>query len=136
MATWAALLGGIAGLHRFYLNGRRDPLAWLLPLPAVLGGYGIWRVREFGLDDRWSWVLMPLLGVVFSACALNAIVYGLTEQQRWNRTFNADQPMDDPHGATNWTTILAVVLSAFFGTTALMASIVFSIQRLFEWQLG
>ena len=136
VATWAAMLGGIAGMHRFYLNGRRDTLAWLLPLPAVLGGYGIWRAREFGLDDRWSWVLMPLLGVVFSACALNAIVYGLTDQQKWNRTFNADQPMDDPHGATNWITILAVVLSAFLGTTALMASIVFSIQRLFEWQLG
>ena len=136
MATWAAMLGGIAGMHRFYLNGRRDPLAWLLPMPTLLGGYGIWRAREFGLDDRLSSVLMPFLGVVFSACALNAIVYGLTDQQRWNRTFNADQPRDDPHGATNWSTILAVVLSAFFGTTALMASIVFSIQRVFEWQLG
>ena len=136
MAAWAALLGGVAGMHRFYLKGPRDPLAWLLPLPTLLGSYGIWRAREFGLDDRWSWVLMPLLGLVLSACTLTAIIYGLTEQQQWNKKFNRDQPLDDPRGATNWLTILAVVLAAFFGMTALMASIVFSIQRLFEWQLG
>ena len=136
MATWAALLGGVAGMHRFYLKGPRDPLAWLLPLPTLLGSYGIWRAREFGLDDRWSWVLMPLLGLVLSVCALTAIIYGLTEQQRWNKKFNRGQALDDPRGATNWLTILAVVLATFLGMTALMASIVFSIQRLFEWQLG
>ena len=136
MAAWAALLGGVAGMHRFYLKGPGDPLGWLLPLPTLLGSYGVWRAREFGLDDRWSWVLMPLLGLVLSACTLTAIIYGLTEQQQWNKKFNRDQPLDDPRGATNWLTILAVVLAAFLGTTALMASIVFSIQRLFEWQLG
>ena len=123
-------------MHRFYLKGPGDPLGWLLPLPTLLGSYGVWRAREFGLDDRWSWVLMPLLGLVLSACTLTAIIYGLTEQQQWNKKFNRDQPLDDPRGATNWLTILAVVLAAFLGTTALMASIVFSIQRLFEWQLG
>ena len=37
---------------------------------------------------------------------------------------------------TNWLTIAAVVLSVLLGSTALMASIVFSIQRIFEAQLG
>ncbi|MEO6626313.1 MAG: hypothetical protein ABIN37_16000 [Burkholderiaceae bacterium] len=136
LAAWAALLGGVAGLHRFYLKGFGDILGWLLPAPALLGAYGVLRARTFGLDDHWSWILMPLLGFEFSACALTAIVYGLTERQRWNRIFNTDQPLDHPVGATNWLTIAAVVMSVFLGTTALMASIVFSIQRIFEWQLG
>ena len=136
MAAWVALLGGVAGLHRFYLRGRRDPIGWLLPWPALLGAYGLWRARTYGLDDRWSWVLMPMLGMVFSACALTSIVYGLTEQQRWNRTFNSDLPPDHPLGATNRRTVAAVILALFFGSTALMASIVFTIQRIFEWQLG
>ena len=136
VAAWVALLGGVAGLHRFYLKGSRDVWGWLLPLPALLGAYGLWRARTIGLDDRWSWVLMPMLGMVFSAGALMSIVYGLTEQQRWNRVFNADRPADHPLGATNWRTVVALVLALLLGTTALMASIVFSIQRLFEWQLG
>lgn len=136
VAAWVALLGGVAGLHRFYLNGPRDVWGWLLPLPALLGAYGLWRARTIGLDDRWSWVLMPMLGMVFSAGALTSIVYGLTEQQRWNRVFNANRPPDHPLGATNWRTVAALVLALLLGATALMASIVFSIQRLFEWQLG
>ena len=136
MATWVALLGGVAGLHRFYLKGTHDILGWLLPGPALLGIYGVWRARAYGLDDRWSWVLMPLLGFAFSACALSAIVYGLTEQQRWNQVFNTGQALEHPCGSTNWLTIVAVVLAVFLGSTALMASIVFSIQRIFESQLG
>jgi TM2 domain-containing membrane protein YozV len=30
-STWIALLGGSLGLHRFYLHGPRDLLAWLHP---------------------------------------------------------------------------------------------------------
>ena len=74
IAAWLAFLGGPLGLHRFYLYGFGDMLGWLLPVPTALGLYGIERVQQYGQDDQWSWLLIPLLGFTFAACALTAIV--------------------------------------------------------------
>ena len=134
IATWLAFLGGPLGMHRFYLYGARDVLGWLLPIPSVLGLYGVWRIQQWGLDDLGSWVLVPLLGFAIAGCALRAIVYGLTTAQRWNASFNAAANLDSPAGRTNWLTIGGVVLSLFVGTIALVSSIVFSFQRMFEYQ--
>ena len=134
VATWMAFLGGPLGMHRFYLYGAHDRLGWMLPIPAALGLYGVWRVQQWGLDDRESWVLLPLLGFVVAGCALTAIVYGLTTTERWNTAFNATGTPDAPAGQTNWLTIGAVVLALFVGTIALVSSIVFSFQRMFEYQ--
>jgi len=133
-ATWLALLGGPLGLHRFYLQGARDPLAWLLPAPTLLGAYGVWRALEWGVDDAWSWALIPLLGFTLSGCALVAILHGLTAAQRWNLRFNPGASPEVSGGDTTWLTIIAVVLSLFLGTIALTASLAFSFQRLFELQ--
>ena len=146
IAAWLALLGGPFGMHRFYLYGSRDPAAWVLSFPSLLGLYGVWRARQWGLDDLWSWLLMPMLGFTFAGCALTAIVYGLMDAQRWNSRFNAataqgDDDDDDGNGngngngGTNWITIGAVVLALFFGTIALVATLAFSLQRLFEYQV-
>ncbi|MBC7469040.1 MAG: hypothetical protein H7322_06915, partial [Ramlibacter sp.] len=88
LAAWLALVGGPLGLHRFYLNGLGDMLGWLLPIPSALGLYGIERVRQYGLDDQWSWVLIPMLGFTFAGCALMAIIYGLMTPEKWNARFN------------------------------------------------
>ena len=135
IATWLALLGGPLGLHRFYLHGVRDPLGWALTVPSLLGLYGVWRARLWGLDDVWSWLLIPLLGFTFAGCALTAIVYGLMDLHGWNTRFNAGGRSDSRSGSTNWLTIGAIVFSVFFGTIALMASLAFSAQRLFEYQI-
>jgi hypothetical protein len=135
LAAWLAFLGGPLGIHRFYLRGLGDTLGWLLPIPTALGLYGIQRVQQFGQDDQWSWVLIPLLGFTFAACALTAIVYGLMTPEKWNRKFNPQAPEDTPAGRTRWLTIIAVVLSLLVGTTVLMSSIVFSFQRYFEYQI-
>ncbi|HZY20605.1 MAG TPA: hypothetical protein VFE82_19195 [Ramlibacter sp.] len=134
LAAWLAFLGGPLGLHRFYLHGLRDTLGWLLPIPTALGLYGIQRVQEFGLDDHVSWVLVPVLGFTIAGCALTAIVYGLTDPEKWNRRYNASQPQSAA-GVTRWATVFAVVLSLLIGTTVLMASIVYSLQRYFEYQV-
>ncbi|NCW85089.1 MAG: NINE protein, partial [Oxalobacteraceae bacterium] len=62
LTTWITLLFGSLGLHRFYLYGSRDAIAWLMPIPTALGVYGFERVAEYGLDDVLSWWLLPLLG--------------------------------------------------------------------------
>ncbi len=135
LATWLTFLGGPLGLHRFYLRGLGDLLGWALTIPTALGLYGIERVQRYGVDDPWSWILMPLLGFTVAACALNAIVYGLMSREQWNARFNATAPPDAPAGATNWFTIAAVVVSLLVGTAVLMSSIVFSLQRYFEHQI-
>lgn len=135
LAAWLALVGGPLGLHRFYLFGLRDLLGWLLPIPTALGWYGVQRVQQFGLDDHWSWVLIPLLGFTIAACGLTAIVYGLMTPEKWNARFNPGATGDSRAGRTHWLTIGAIICSLLVGTTMLMASLAFSFQRYFEYQI-
>ena len=135
LATWLAFLGGPLGLHRFYLYGLGDWLGWLLPVPAALGVYGIERVQQLGQDDRLSWVLIPLLGFTIAGCALRAILYGLMDKSTWNQRFNPGQSSDAASGQTHWGTIIGVGLSLMLGATVLMASIAYSFQHYFEYQV-
>ncbi|MDQ7955854.1 MAG: TM2 domain-containing protein [Rhodocyclaceae bacterium] len=135
LAAWLAFLGGPLGLHRFYLHGPGDLLGWLLPIPTALGLYGIERARLYGLDDGWSWVLIPFVGFTIAGCALMAIIYGLATPEKWNARHNPALAPDAAPGRTNWFTIGAVVFALLFGTTVLMSSIVFSFQRYFEHQI-
>jgi phosphate/sulfate permease len=82
-----------------------------------------------------SWILVPCLGFTIAACALNAIVYALMTPEKWNARFNPEAPPDAAAGHTNWLTIGAIVASLMIGAAVLMASIVFSFQRYFEYQI-
>lgn len=135
IAVWLTLLLGSLGLHRRYLLGRFDALALLLPIPTLLGCYGVLRARTLGVDDQWSWVLMPLLGFTLAGCALAAIVYGLMSAQQWNRRFNPQAAEDAAEGNSTWLTVVGLGVALMLGTTVLMASLAFSIQRYFEYQM-
>lgn len=135
VAAWLAFLGGPLGLHRFYLYGLSDLIGWLLPIPTALGLYGIERVSQYGVDDQWSWVLIPMLGFTMAGCALNAIVFGLMPPEKWNARFNPSGPADAAPGRTGWLTIGAIFCSLLIGTTVLIGSIAFSFQRYFEYQI-
>jgi hypothetical protein len=132
LATWIAVLGGALGLHRFYLHGLRDRLGWLHPLPTLVGLAGVWRMRELGQDDRLAWLLVPVLGLMLSLAMLQAIVCGLTPDERWDARFNPGQP---GHG-TGWGPVLGVVAALLVGGIVLMGTIAFSGQKFFEWQMG
>ena len=135
IATWLSIVGGPLGLHRFYLRGMGDLLGWALSIPTALGLYGLQRVKQFGLDDPWSWALIPLLGFTIAGCALTAIVYGLMTPETWNARFNALDPADSAAGNTNWLTIIAVVVSLMVGATVLISSIAYSFQSYFQYQV-
>ena len=135
VAAWLAFLGGPVGLHRFYLHGLDDWLGWLLPVPTALGIYGIQRVQQLGQDDQLSWLLIPLLGFTVAGCALRAILYGLMRPEQWNARFNPTAAPDAAPGCTHWFTVFAIALSLLVGTAVLMASIAFSFQRYFEYQI-
>ncbi len=133
LAVWLSLCLGPLGLHRVYM-GRYDWIAKVSPIPTLLGVYGVLRARNLGVDDQWSWVLIPMLGFMLAACALNALVYGLMSVEKWNARYNPGHT-DSAHGKTSWLTVGGLVVALGWGTTVLMATLAFSIQRTFEYQL-
>jgi hypothetical protein len=130
LATWLALIGGSLGLHRLYLHGVRDSLAWLHPLPTLMGLWGVKRMLDLGQDDRIAWLLLPLLGLMLAQTALCAIVYGLTPDAQWDARRNPGTPVH----ATTWGPVLGVIAALLIGATALMATVAFGGQRFFEWR--
>lgn len=135
LAAWLALLGGPLGLHRFYLYGLGDWRGWLLPLPTALGLYGLQRVQSLGQDDQLSWLLIPLLGFTIAGCALCAILYGLMPAPAWNARFNPGADPEAARGRSHWGTVLAIICSLMLGATVLMASLAYSFQHYFEYQI-
>ncbi|QMV74947.1 hypothetical protein HS961_20065 [Comamonas piscis] len=135
LATWLAFLGGPLGLHRFYLYGLGDMLGWMLPIPTALGLYGIERIASYGIDDQISWLLVPLLGFTIAACALTAIIYGLMAPEKWNARHNPQLAPDALPGCTRWLTIFGIVASLLIGTTILMASLAYSFEHYFQYQI-
>ena len=131
LATWIAVLGGSLGLHRFYLKGFGDVWGWLHAPPTLAGLYGLQRMNEFGQDDKLAWALIPMLGFMLAGAMLAAIVYGLTPDEKWDARHN-------PGGATHdtrWVPVLGVIVALMLGAAALMATVAFSGQRYFEWQV-
>lgn len=128
VATWLALLLGTFGLHRLYLYGFRDKLAWLHPWPTLLGLYGLQRMELLGQDDRLSWLLIPLFGLMLSIAALSGIIYGLTPDERWNATHNPGKAARP----STWPVVVGVVICLLIGGASLMATIAYSAQRYFE----
>ena len=92
-------------------------------------------MQQFGQDDHWSWVLIPLLGFTIAGCALTAIVYGLMAPEKWNARFNPSLAPDAAPAQTNWFTVLGIATALLIGTAVLMASFAFSFQRYFEYQI-
>jgi hypothetical protein len=134
-AAWLTFIGGPFGLHRLYLYGLANRVLWILPIPTALGLYGVYRARTLGLDDPLGWVLIPMLGFTIAGCAINALVYGLMSTENWNARFNPGSASEAPAGQTNWLTIGALVGSLLVGTTVLIASLAFSFQHYFEYQV-
>jgi hypothetical protein len=131
LAAWLALLGGGLGLHRFYLHGSRDTWAWLWPVPTLFGLYGVVRAVTLGQDDQVSWLLVPLLGFALAGAMLAGIVYGLTPDEQWNARYNSAGRVHE----AGWAVVFALVLCLGLGATVLMATIAYSGQRYFEYQI-
>jgi len=127
VATWLAVVAGTLGAHRFYLHGARDALAWLHVPPTLVGAYGWWRMREFGVDDARGSLLVLCLGAVVAATMLQAIVYGLTSDERW-----AARHGPQPPRRSAWPIVIAVVLALALGAAATTATIALAAQRYYE----
>jgi hypothetical protein len=126
-----ALSLGALGAQRAYLHGWRDGWAWAGLLPTAAGLSGLVRARSIGLDDALAAWLMPLLGLMVTAGMLQAIVIALTPDEQWDARHNPDRPGP----ATGWGAVLAAIFALLLGGGVLMATVAFSGERFFEWQL-
>jgi len=131
LAAWLAFFAGALGLHRIYLHGFGDKLAWAHTPITALGLVGVQRMSNLGQDDRLAWLLIPLLGLMLSQAMLCAIVYALTPDERWASLHNPGQPLR----RTRWGAVLAAVAALMVGGIVLIGTIAFSIQHFFEWQI-
>lgn len=130
LAAWLALVGGALGMHRIYLRGAKDWMAWAhLPLTA-LGWLGAERMLAYGQDDRLAWLLVPLLGLMISQGMLYAIVFALTPDERWDAERNPGHAMRP----TRWAPVLAAIAALLVGGVVFIGTIAFSVQKFFEWQ--
>ena len=120
LATALALSLGVLGAHRFYLHGGVDRLGLLhissLPIAGLIFS------NAHGINPFYA--LLPLLVSGIAAC-IEALVIGLTPDDKWDMRFNAGS-----RTASRSTWILAVllVLTLLVGTTALIGTI----SRLFD----
>lgn len=113
-AFLAIILGGV-GAHRFYLHGSRDWGGWLhvamLPVSLLV------------------WLALPEQPWIFTGCALilsvlvaqlEALVIGLTPDERWDATYNASSGKPSNSG---WTVILLMIVAMAGGTVGLISLI-------------
>lgn len=133
IAVWATLVTGPLGLQRLYLTGRYDAWGGLALASTLVGLYGVQRARTLGLDDTLSWMLIPLFGFAFAACAITALRYGLMDAPTWNRSFNPGADEENSAGQTGWFTVIGLASSLFIGATVLISTLAFSFQRYFEF---
>ena len=103
-------------------------------MPTAIGLWGLNRVAEFGQDDHLAWVLIPVLGFTVAATMLQAILYGLTPDERWNARHNPGILAEQAPQA-GWPVVIGIALALLVGAGVLMATIAFSGQRYFEYQI-
>jgi hypothetical protein len=120
LATALAFLLGGLGAHRFYLKGSLDRIGLLhvCSVPAAGLVYGLGRA------PNPFYVLLPLI-VSWLAGFVEALVIGLTPDEKWDARYNAGSGR---RSQSHWFVILLVVITMLVGTTVLIAAI----SRLFD----
>ncbi|HEY4072335.1 MAG TPA: NINE protein [Herbaspirillum sp.] len=110
----AAVLGGI-GAHRFYLHGFRDRFGWLhiVTLPISLLAMAVWP-DEPKLFTACLFIISILAGM------LQALVIGLTPDEKWDSRYNS---LSGKQSDSGWTVILLVVFSLTVGATGVIAAL-------------
>ena len=114
LATFLALTLGGLGVHRFYLKGALDRLGLLHLCSVPVAGlvYGI------GETPAPFWVALPLL-VSYVAAFIEALVIGLTPDEKWDASHNAGSGRASH---SNWLVVVLLVITMLVGTTVMIAT--------------
>ena len=123
LATLLAVVLGGFGIHRFYLYGMRDVWGWL-HLVTVPVSLAIWLATP----EQQLLFVGGLFVVSILAGLLEALVIGLTPDQRWDADHN---PASGRQSSSGWPVILLLILAMASGTTGLIAAIARTFDLLF-----
>ncbi len=113
-ALLAVVAGGI-GLHRFYLRGLTDTWGWLhaASLLGVAAVFALWPKADP------YFLLLPLILSILIA-TLEALVLGLTPDEKWDATYNAGS---GKQSNSRWPLAFVLVAGLMFGAFGLIAAI-------------
>jgi hypothetical protein len=120
LATLLAFVLGAVGAHRFYLRGSVDRLglAHLCSLPIAGMVYGLLP------EANAFYKALPIV-VSFIAGCIEALAIGVTQDEKWDATFNAGSGRKSN---TRWYQALLLVVIMLVGMTVLIATM----ARLFD----
>ncbi|HJW57676.1 MAG TPA: NINE protein [Burkholderiaceae bacterium] len=106
----ASVLGGF-GMHRFYLYGKKDVGGWihLLTVPLSL-------ISIIAGGNRPILLLASLFALSVLSGFLEALIIGVTPDEKWDALHNADSGR---HSISGWPLALLLVLT--LGIGAIMA---------------
>lgn len=113
---FAVFLGG-AGAHRFYLHGRRDFLAWNYLLALLLFLCALIVARG---PHSWTVSVLALFPVSIYIGWIEALVIGLTGDEKWDTRFNRGSARSSRSG---WPIAVLLVLTFAIGITAFLFSL-------------
>ena len=132
LTAWYSLIMGALGFHRFYLYGWRDIIGWLCFFLSCVGIMGVSRMLNLGQDDRISWLMLPILGCTIIYGCATAIYIALMPVDRWHTQYapnSVNRGMDTEKSAYS---LLPAIFGLLMGCGVFLATISFSIQKLFE----
>ena len=89
-------------------------------LAALLGGFGAHRFYLYGGKDRWAWVHVILFPFSIYAGFIEALVIGLTSDEKWDVQHNADSGRKSESA---WPLAVLLVLTMGLGTVAVIATL-------------
>lgn len=97
-------------------------------LAAVFGAIGAHRFYLYGSKDKWAWLHVLLFPLAIFAGFLEALVIGLTPDEKWDVQHNAHSGRQSSSG---WPLAVLLVLTFAVGATALIAALARGFDLLF-----
>ena len=97
-------------------------------LAFVLGGVGAHRFYLHGKKDYWAWTHVVLFPLSIFAGFVEALVIGLTADDKWDAAYNANS---DQQSHSGWPLALLLVLTLGIGAIALIAALARTVDYLY-----
>ncbi|WP_420476552.1 NINE protein [Noviherbaspirillum sp. ST9] len=97
-------------------------------LAAIFGGLGFHRFYLYGKKDVWAWVHALLFPVSIFPAFIEALVIGLTPDEKWDAIHNKGSGRKSDSG---WILVVLLVLTFGGGAIAIIAAIARTFDLLF-----
>jgi TM2 domain-containing membrane protein YozV len=97
-------------------------------LAFLLGGFGVHRFYLYGKKDTWGWVHLFLFPFSIYAALIEALVIGLTPDDKWDATHNSGSALQSRSG---WPLALLLVFITGAGGIFVIATMARTVDFLY-----